>query len=248
VGPNHLQQYPNLTSVTSDTDQLTVTGYVLGIPGKEVLLEFYVTAPGTTDLVPIGSMSVTPNDQGVANFTFYGPAQSAGAVVRATATDDTSEFSPGMVVAGSGSNAGNDLAFVFRQAFAPIGSAAQSRGDLAFASFFGNESLLGGVNRSPSYLSSNLEGSDEIEAGVNDEGLPGRETVGLEGHHRERWEMVGETIFADLAAPLAADEFGPLTEEGEGAEDADAVAVTEAVGQDQNVPAEEINSPTSPSR
>jgi Domain of unknown function DUF11 len=103
TGPNNLQNYPVLTSVTTANGVSTVVGTLLSAPSKTFTIEFFsnvaadVTAtnhgPGHTF---VGSTSVTTDANGNATFTAATTTPvTLNAILSATATDgtgDTSEF------------------------------------------------------------------------------------------------------------------------------------------------------------
>lgn len=105
-GPNHLQNYPNLTKVTSANGTTTIKGNLKSAPKKSFRIEFFVNNPcqdsghgeGTKYF---GAMTVTTSNQGTASFTFIRHKTLAnGTAITATATEivnalpaSTSEFS-----------------------------------------------------------------------------------------------------------------------------------------------------------
>ncbi|MCU1268378.1 MAG: Na-Ca exchanger/integrin-beta4 [Acidobacteria bacterium] len=104
-GPNNLQNFPLITSVTSDSNQTTITGTLNSTPSTSFNINFYSSSTcdpsgngeGTTVLAA-ASIPITTDNNGNASF---GVAMSiplgAGQAITATATDpagNTSEFSP----------------------------------------------------------------------------------------------------------------------------------------------------------
>jgi hypothetical protein len=102
IGPNNLQNFPVITSVTGTNNQTTITGILNSTPNTTFSLDFYSNSAcdpsgygeGTT---PFGSTTVTTDANGNSSF---GVAISVplptGQVITATATDpagNTSEFS-----------------------------------------------------------------------------------------------------------------------------------------------------------
>ena len=102
-GPNNLQNFPVITSITSSGGQTTITGTLNSDPDNEFLIQFFRSdAPSPTSFGEgqtfIGSIQTdTDPDTGGAHFTATLPvAVSPTQFVTATATDhngDTSEFS-----------------------------------------------------------------------------------------------------------------------------------------------------------
>lgn len=100
-GPNDYQNYPVITSVTSNGTSTTINGTLYSVPLESYDLQFFSSpradasgfGEGQTYL---GSVSVATNSQGDATFSTSVPVStSAGAFISATATGgsgDTSEF------------------------------------------------------------------------------------------------------------------------------------------------------------
>ena len=119
-GPNNLQNFPVLSSVTYGAGNTTVTGLLNSTPDTTFDLDFYANAGCSNfprDFVQgetyLGSSQVTTDGSGNAPFTVSTlPAVAAGSKISATATDpsgNTSEFSqrlPFSVDVHSGSAAG----------------------------------------------------------------------------------------------------------------------------------------------
>ncbi|MBN9522897.1 right-handed parallel beta-helix repeat-containing protein [bacterium] len=95
AGANDLQNSPILTSALTFAGTTTVAGTFDGLPNKTVRVEFFSNPAGEAQgRTYLGSLDVTTDGTGHAAFTFPTAALAAGAAVTATATDDTSEFSP----------------------------------------------------------------------------------------------------------------------------------------------------------
>ena len=103
-GPNGLQNYPIITSVTSDGSSTTVHGTLNSKPNTTYRLEFFYGAAGTCDASGfgegrnyLGALDITTNGSGNANLSgTFGVNVGAGSPVVVTATDpgkNTSEFS-----------------------------------------------------------------------------------------------------------------------------------------------------------
>ena len=102
TGANNQQNYPVITSVTTSGNSTTSQGFLDSTPGTQFSLEFFSNAQpnalgygeGETYL---GSLSVTTDAKGIANFSAQLPLVPSGRFVSATATNlttgDTSEFS-----------------------------------------------------------------------------------------------------------------------------------------------------------
>jgi YVTN family beta-propeller protein len=101
-GPNGLQNYPRLDTLTFTQDEVMVAGSLYSLPGQDYLLQFFVS-PEADDTgygegkTFIGSDTVTCNNSGYTNFHLTYPVSLRdGLLVTATATDtagNTSEFS-----------------------------------------------------------------------------------------------------------------------------------------------------------
>jgi hypothetical protein len=108
TGPNNLQNFPVLTSVTNSGSNTTMQGSLNSRPNGAYTLEFFANAAadrsgfgeGQTFL---GSTMVTTDSSGNASFTVTLPvAVAAGQIVSSTATDaagNTSECSQNRAVA-----------------------------------------------------------------------------------------------------------------------------------------------------
>jgi len=111
AGPNLLQNFPVLNSVSSIGGQTTISGTINTTPNQLLTLDFYSggqcsnTGFGEGD-TPLTSSTVQTNGSGIGSFTITFPATlNAGSVVTATATDpfgNTSEFSSCRSVTGAG--------------------------------------------------------------------------------------------------------------------------------------------------
>jgi parallel beta-helix repeat protein len=104
TGPNNLQNFPVISSVTYGAGNTTVSGLLNSTPGTTFDLDFYANAACSNfprDYVQgetyLGSSQVTTNGSGNATFTVSTlPAVAAGSKISVTATDpsgNTSEFS-----------------------------------------------------------------------------------------------------------------------------------------------------------
>jgi len=100
-GANGRQNFPVLTSATSNGSGTTVAGTLDSLPGFTYRVEFFST-PGVDNPTGavLGSVDVTTSNAGVATFSASLPAVQAGAQIVATATrlvgaggGETSEFS-----------------------------------------------------------------------------------------------------------------------------------------------------------
>jgi hypothetical protein len=107
TGPNGLQNYPVINTVTGHAERTTITGSLDSTPSTGFVLEFFASpmaapsgyGPGAT---PLGTLTVTTAADGHADFTAVLPVGiAAGDVVSATATDpagNTSEFAQSVAV------------------------------------------------------------------------------------------------------------------------------------------------------
>ncbi|MCM3872218.1 MAG: CSLREA domain-containing protein [Pyrinomonadaceae bacterium] len=110
TGPNanNLQNYPDITSSTANSLGSAISGTIDGgTPGTSYLVELFsnTACDGVNGQTLVGSTSSNASDaNGDATFTFQTSAVLLGAVITATATDnttnDTSEFSSCFVVTG----------------------------------------------------------------------------------------------------------------------------------------------------
>jgi hypothetical protein len=106
AGPNHLLNYPVLTSASASSSSTTITGSVTGTAGQTLTIQFFSNT--AADLsgygqgqTYVGSTTVTTNSSGNASFTFVAPSNIVGQSLSATATDasgDTSEFAKDITV------------------------------------------------------------------------------------------------------------------------------------------------------
>jgi hypothetical protein len=103
-GPNRLQNFPIITSVTNNGSQTTISGTLNSTPNATFFLSFYSNAAcdpsgnGEGAVPLLNSFTVVTNGSGDASFNAVAPTVVPnGRVVTATATDqagNTSEFSP----------------------------------------------------------------------------------------------------------------------------------------------------------
>lgn len=110
TGPNanNLQNFPDISSATANSLGSVISGTIDGgTPGTSYLVELFSNTgcDGVNGQTLVGSTSTDPSDaNGDASFTFQTSAVLIGAVITATATDnttnDTSEFSSCFVVTG----------------------------------------------------------------------------------------------------------------------------------------------------
>ena len=106
AGPNHLLNYPVLTSASASSSSTTITGSLTGTAGQALTIQFFSNT--AADLsgygqgqTYVGSTTVTTNSSGNASFTFVAPSNIVGQSLSATATDasgDTSEFAKDITV------------------------------------------------------------------------------------------------------------------------------------------------------
>jgi parallel beta-helix repeat protein len=109
-GPNHLQNFPVLTSAITDATGTTIAGTLNSAASQNYTLRFFSNSAaspsgfGEGELF-IGSAVVTTDSNGNASFAFQTSSPvSPGQFISATATDasgETSEFSADLVVAGN---------------------------------------------------------------------------------------------------------------------------------------------------
>jgi hypothetical protein len=111
AGPNALQNFPVITSVSSISGQTTITGTINTTPNQLVSLDFYVSSQCSNSgfgegEAPLTTATVQTDGSGNASFALTVAASlNAGTVVAATATDpfgNTSEFSACRTVTGAG--------------------------------------------------------------------------------------------------------------------------------------------------
>jgi len=96
TGPNNLQNFPVLTSVTSSGGSTTIAGTLNSVAKTAYRLEFFANAAGHGQSF-IGDTTVATDGNGNASFSISVPQIPAGSHVTATATDqngNTSEFAP----------------------------------------------------------------------------------------------------------------------------------------------------------
>lgn len=99
AGPNHLQNFPIIKSVSHAQGQTIVSGGLNSAPSTSFLLQFFANQPSNKPGQKfLGTQTVTTNSAGDSTFQFHFPvATAAGDFVTATATDsngNTSEFFP----------------------------------------------------------------------------------------------------------------------------------------------------------
>ena len=106
VGPNHLLNYPVLTSATASTNSTTITGSLTGPAGQIFTIQFFSNTAADRSSYGqgqtyVGFKTVTTDSSGNANFTFVAPSNIGGQLLSATATGpsgDTSEFAKNIPV------------------------------------------------------------------------------------------------------------------------------------------------------
>jgi Calx-beta domain/Carboxypeptidase regulatory-like domain/Beta-propeller repeat len=112
TGPNQLQNFPVITSVTSTSNSTTIQGSLKSIPNTTFQIDFYSNATvdpsGNGEGAQFfGTTSVNTNGNGDANINVTFPiGLAAGRVITATATDpngNTSEFSAADTTGAAGS-------------------------------------------------------------------------------------------------------------------------------------------------
>ncbi len=108
AGPNHLQNYPAITSAVAHAPVTVVTGTFSGAARRRLVIDAYrsdaADASGYGEgREPAGRTVITTDDTGLAAFTVTFPGGASGQFVTATATDldsgDTSEFSASQPIA-----------------------------------------------------------------------------------------------------------------------------------------------------
>lgn len=112
TGPNHLQNFPVISGVTSTSNSTTIQGSLKSIPNTTFLVDFYSNATvdpsGNGEGAQfLGTAPVSTNGNGDGNINVTLPVGlAAGRVISATATDpngNTSEFSAADATAAVGS-------------------------------------------------------------------------------------------------------------------------------------------------
>ncbi len=106
VGPNDLQNYPVLASAIASTQNTTITGSLTAAADQSFTIQFFSNANADASgfgqgQTFVGSTTVETGSGGKASFTFVAPANLAGQMLSATATDqngNTSEFAESMPV------------------------------------------------------------------------------------------------------------------------------------------------------
>ncbi|MEQ8468898.1 hypothetical protein [Coleofasciculus sp. E1-EBD-02] len=101
AGSNQLQNYPTLLSAEVKNNHTEIQGILVSTPNTQFTLEFFANRSADPSNygegeVPLGSVSVTTDNRGEAEFTAVLPATVSGQSITATATDssgNTSEFS-----------------------------------------------------------------------------------------------------------------------------------------------------------
>jgi len=102
TGPNNLQNYPAINTVSIDSGNVTLTGSLNSAANATFRLEFFCSAKADTSGFGEGEMflgfsNVTTNASGDASYSVTFPVSPSGRAFSATATDpngNTSEFSP----------------------------------------------------------------------------------------------------------------------------------------------------------
>jgi len=103
LGPNKLQNFPVITSVTNNVNQSMITGTLNSTPNATFFLSFYSNAAcdpsrnGEGTVLLVASFGVSTSASGDATFSLAAPPFPSGHFVTATARDsagNTSEFSP----------------------------------------------------------------------------------------------------------------------------------------------------------
>ncbi len=101
-GPNHLQNFPLLSSAVTSGSVTAVTGTLSTTPsGGLYTIDFYSELSGIPGQTYLGSTSAAADSVGMIRFSFGLPAVPAGQFVIATARDasgNTSEFAPQLIV------------------------------------------------------------------------------------------------------------------------------------------------------
>jgi hypothetical protein len=105
TGPNNLQNFPKLTSVSQDEEGFTIVkGQLKSTPRRVFNLQFFANPPNAqSDAVDhLGDLAVKTNRDGLARFRFVSIEPVAGSTITATATrastNDTSEVSAPVAV------------------------------------------------------------------------------------------------------------------------------------------------------
>lgn len=102
-GPNHLQNFPILTTLSSASGSTTINGTLNSRPGTTYVIDFYRNSQGDSSgfgegEIYLGSKRVTTDSTGNATFSFAATGTFSGTTISATATNltsgETSEFSP----------------------------------------------------------------------------------------------------------------------------------------------------------
>ncbi len=102
-GPNHLQNFPIITALSSASGNTTISGTLNSLPNASFAVDFYANSQGDPSgfgegETYLGSKNVTTNATGNATFTFTATGTFSGPTVSTTATNvatgETSEFSP----------------------------------------------------------------------------------------------------------------------------------------------------------
>jgi parallel beta-helix repeat protein len=97
TGPNNLQNFPVLTSVSSSGGSTTIAGTLNSVANATYRIEFFATPNVGQGQSFIGSTTAATDANGNASFNISVPQIAAGSRVTATATDpsgNTSEFAP----------------------------------------------------------------------------------------------------------------------------------------------------------
>ncbi|HUG90313.1 MAG TPA: hypothetical protein VML55_05745, partial [Planctomycetaceae bacterium] len=167
TGGNELQNFPVLHNAVSIAPMGTaVAGQLQSRPGTTYVIDFYASAAADASGFGegerfLGSLTVTTNPAGIANFAGLLPAATtAGEVLTATATDpvgNTSEFSAAVLVEGP---SGDD------QADLPVLFAITADRDLALQQADSDGELIAIIPAAPHNV---LAPADNVEAGDDGE-------------------------------------------------------------------------------
>ena len=193
---NNLQNFPELTSATSDTATTTIQGTLNSTGNTTFTLEFFANSTlddsgygeGETFL---GSQEVTTGSDGNASFTAsFSTSVPEGQFITATATDpdgNTSEFSQGVEV---GDNESAELFTFSKKILAPDGAREDSFGESV--AIDGNYALIGsqedddnGNNTGSAYLF-NISSGDLLQKFTAPDGAPNGlfgESVAINGNY-----------------------------------------------------------------
>jgi Bacterial Ig-like domain (group 3)/Right handed beta helix region len=106
IGPNHLLNYPVLTSASASSTNTTITGSLTATADQTFTIQFFSNTAAEPSSYGqgqtyIGTTTVSTDSSGHANFTFVAQSNVGGQLLSATATDaagDTSEFAKNILV------------------------------------------------------------------------------------------------------------------------------------------------------